>query len=99
MQEQIEQQWGLSVGQKAEMWARWKVGESLSAIARAFGKPAGSIFGLLAMQGGIVRAPRRRARHAVTFSEREPISRWLGRAAVDPGDRTRARATGIDDQP
>jgi hypothetical protein len=59
------------------MWTRWSAGESLSAIARAFGKRSGSIFGLLAVQGGIVRAPRRRAKHAVTFAEREHISRGL----------------------
>jgi transposase, IS30 family len=29
---------GLSAAQKSEMWCRWKAGDSLHAIRRAFGK-------------------------------------------------------------
>lgn len=48
---------GLSAGQKAERWERWKHGESLSDIGRALDKHAGSIFGVLMIKGGIYRSP------------------------------------------
>jgi hypothetical protein len=31
---------GFSAAEKAELWDRWKRGESLKAIGRAFGKPS-----------------------------------------------------------
>ena len=34
-------QYGLSAEQKADIWQRWKVGESLHEIGRAFGKDHG----------------------------------------------------------
>ena len=69
--------WGLSVAEKTDLWVRWKAGESMSDIARAFGKQPGSIFTFLAVQGGIARPPRRRAVRALTSAEREQISRGL----------------------
>jgi hypothetical protein len=36
------------------MWRRWKAGESLHEIGRAFGKDHGSIQFLLSQRGGIV---------------------------------------------
>jgi IS30 family transposase len=68
---------GLSVERRAELWARWQAGESMSDIGRAMGKPPGSIFTFLAVQGGIARPPRRRAQRALTSAEREEISRGL----------------------
>ena len=77
-QEQLaERRYGLSIAKKGELWARWKAGESMSDIGRALGKHPGSIFAFLAVQGGIVRAPRRRAARALTGAEREQISRGL----------------------
>ena len=35
--------YGLSAEQKADIWRRWKAGESLHEIGRAFGKDHGSI--------------------------------------------------------
>lgn len=66
-----------SAGEKAQLWARWKAGESLSDIGRALGKHAGSIHGVVAACGGIAPAERRRSRLALTPSEREEISRGL----------------------
>lgn len=43
---------GLSWKEKAELWKRWKQGESLSDIARALNKGGGSIFGVLRLRGG-----------------------------------------------
>lgn len=70
---------GLSAVQKAELWARWKEGESLSDIGRALGKHAASVFGVVRRYGGIAPAARHRRPQALTPAERETISR--GRAA------------------
>lgn len=67
---------GLSAAQKAELWERWKQGESLSDIGRALGKHAGSVFGVLRASGGIY-APRCRSRLVLTLIEREEISRGI----------------------
>jgi IS30 family transposase len=68
---------GLSAERKAELWERWKNGQSLSEIGNALGKHAASIFGVVARSGGIAPATRRRSRLALTMSEREEISRGL----------------------
>jgi hypothetical protein len=51
----------LSGAQRTEGWRRWKAGESLHTIGRAFDRPHTSIHCLLAQHGGIVPAVRRRA--------------------------------------
>jgi IS30 family transposase len=68
---------GLSPHQKAELWNRWKAGESLSDIARALKKGGGSVFGVLRLRGGIAPIARRRSRLALTNEEREEISRGI----------------------
>ena len=69
--------YGLSAEQKADIWQRWKVGESLHEIGRAFGKDHGSIQFLLAQHGGIAPAVRRRSQRTLTLAEREDISRGI----------------------
>ena len=44
---------GFTAAEKTELWDRWKRGESLKAIGRAFGKPSSSIYFLVAPHGGI----------------------------------------------
>lgn len=68
---------GLSALQKADLWQRWKDGQSLSEIGSALGKHAGSVHGVLSSNGGIVPAARRRSRLALTLTEREEISRGI----------------------
>src|SRR5712672_962266 len=68
---------GFSAAEKTELWDRWKRGESLKAIGRAFGKPSSSIYFLVAPHGGIRPAQRRRSRLALTLAEREVISRGV----------------------
>jgi len=68
---------GLSATQKADLWQRWKDGQSLSEIGSALGKHAGSIHGVLSSNGGIVPATRRRSRLALSLVEREEISRGI----------------------
>jgi IS30 family transposase len=68
---------GLSTEQRAELWERWKDGQSLSDIGRALGKPPGSVHGFLAASGGIAPPARHRSVLALTGREREEISRQL----------------------
>jgi IS30 family transposase len=68
---------GLSAGQKAELWQRWKSGQSLSEIGRTLGKHAGSVHTVLAAHGGIVPATRKRSPRSLSLKGREEISRGL----------------------
>lgn len=70
---------GLSAAQKAELWQRWKQGQSLSDIGRALGKHAGSIHGVVSSNGGFAPAVRRRSRWSLTLAEREEISRGMAK--------------------
>ena len=72
-----QRRWKLSSAQLADMWSRWKAGESLNAIGRALGKDKQVIQFLLARHGGIVPFARRRSRRALTLAEREDISRGI----------------------
>src|ERR1700687_4325732 len=67
----------LSAYHRTAMWRRWKSGESLHEIGRAFGKGHGSIRFLLTQRGGIVPAARRRSLRTLTLAEREDISRGI----------------------
>ena len=68
---------GLSAEEKVGIWRRWKAGESLHEIGRAFDKDHGSIQFLLAKHGGIAPAVRRRSQRTLTLAEREEISRGI----------------------
>src|SRR5206468_13133694 len=68
---------GLSAVQKSDVWCRWKAGQSLHEIGRAFGKEHSSIRCLVSRHGGFVPAVRRRSLLALTLREREEISRGL----------------------
>ncbi len=85
---------GLSDGQKDELWRRFTAGETFTAIGRALGKHAGSIFGVVSGQGGIAPPPRCRAAGALTREERETISRGLA-----AGQSVRAIAQGVGRAP
>src|SRR5712664_1151794 len=67
----------LSAIEKSDIWCRWKAGQSLHEIGRAFDKPHSSIRCLLLPRGGIPPAARRRSRLALTLAEREDISRGI----------------------
>jgi len=93
---------GFTAAEKTELWDRWKRGESLKAIGRAFGKESSSVYFLVASHGGIRPAERRRSRLALTLAEREVISRgvvWfrlgrmlqaMGRVGIRGGTKSRA---------
>jgi hypothetical protein len=61
----------LSETQKSDVWCRWKAGQSLHMIGRAFGKPHTSIHCLLSHHGGIVPPIRQRSLLVLTAAERE----------------------------
>jgi IS30 family transposase len=67
----------LSANQRMDMWGRWKAGQSLHEIGRAFGKSHVVIHFLLARHGGIAPAVRRRSVLTLTLAEREDISRGI----------------------
>jgi len=73
----VQRRWKLSSAQRAELWSRWKAGQSLNAIGRALGKDKQVIHFLLARHGGIAPPVRRRSRRALTLAEREDISRGI----------------------
>ncbi|WP_347555274.1 IS30 family transposase [Robbsia sp. KACC 23696] len=68
---------GLPTEGKAEVWRRWRAGESFLGIGKALGKPAGSIYGVIRLCGGYSPAVRKRSLRALTLSEREEISRGV----------------------
>jgi IS30 family transposase len=68
---------GLSVGERADLWRRWKEGQSLSDIGRALDKAPGSVHGFLSARGGIAPAARRRSDRVLSPREREEVSRQL----------------------
>jgi len=68
---------GLSAVHKSDAWCRWKAGQSLHEIGRAFGKEHSSIRCLVSRHGGFVPAVRRRSLLALTLREPEEISRGL----------------------
>ena len=71
------QRFGLSGIEKRDVWNRWKAGQSLHEIGRAFDKPHSCIRSVWLPPGGIPPAARRRSRLALTLAEREDISRGI----------------------
>ena len=67
----------LSPTQRADIWIRWKAGQTLHEIGRAYGKPHPTIRKVLLPRGGIPPIARRRSRLALTLAEREDISRGI----------------------
>ena len=64
--------------QKAEHWERWKSGQCVADIARgAERRNKSGVYRVLALNGGIAPAPRRRALVTLRLEEREEISRGI----------------------
>src|SRR5712664_1173610 len=75
--EQVSRVW-FTPKQKAELWERWKSGQCVADIARALERRNKSgVYRVLALNGGIAPAPRRRAAAALRLEEREEISRGV----------------------
>jgi IS30 family transposase len=69
--------WGYSDVERAELWQRWRYGQTWTVIGEALGKRASSIYCLVARRGGIAPAPRCRSARALSLAEREEISRGI----------------------
>ena len=77
-----------TAAQKAELWERWKNGQSAAAISRALErKNKTGVERIVVLHGGIGPAPRRRALATLRLEERErfPVAlRWAGRSGRSP---------------
>jgi IS30 family transposase len=78
-----------STQERCELWERFKRGESISEIGRALQRAPATIHWTIRQHGGIAPPERHRSRLALTFQEREEISR--GVAAGDSARRIAAR--------
>src|SRR6516164_7353727 len=86
--------------QKAELWERWKSGQCVADIARALERRNKSgVYRVLAGNGGIAPAPRRRALVALRLEERERDFAGHCRGSVDTADRTGPRTIALNCQP
>ena len=64
--------------QKAELWGRWKQGQSISSISRALDRRNKTgVQRIVSLQGGFAPSARRRAVSALGLAEREEISRGI----------------------
>lgn len=67
----------LTSAERAELWHRWKCGQSLSDIARALDRKPGTVHGLISTTGGIAPTVRQRSPRSLSLAEREEISRGI----------------------
>jgi len=81
--------------QRTELWERWRSGQCIADIARALERRNKSgVYRVLALNGGITPAERRRAPLALGLEEREEISR-----GVAAGQSIRRIARGLGRSP
>ena len=85
----------LSAVQRADVWRRWKAGESLHEIGRACGKAHNCIRCVLLPRGGIAPAARRRSGRALSLAEREDISRGIASGSSIRTIAQRPRSGGV----
>ena len=71
---------GLDASERADLWQRWRKGQTLSEISRALEKAPGSIFGFIEARGGISPSIRCRNAQTLTLLDREEVSRGLSSA-------------------
>jgi IS30 family transposase len=69
----------MSVVEKERVWALWRTGKSLRAVARAIGCGEQQLRRYVWSTGGVRPATRRRAARCLSVAEREEISRGLAR--------------------
>ena len=67
----------IGAAQSAELWRRWREGESVTSIGRALGRGHTSVLAHIGPTGGIKPPARRRSARALSLAEREEISRGI----------------------
>jgi len=69
--------WSLSRAEQAELWQRWRQGESISEIARTLGQDYELLYRVVRVHGGVAPPATQRSARALSLSHREEISRGL----------------------
>jgi IS30 family transposase len=80
----------VTYAQREELWRRYKAGETVLGIGRALGQRSSNLYRVLQSFGGIAPARRIRSPRALSFCEREEISRGIA-----AGETFRAIAGGL----
>ena len=80
-----------AAAQCAELWRRYKAGESILGIGRALGRGPSAIHRVLQCTGGIAPLERHRSSRVLSLVEREEISRGIA-----AGYTIRAIARGLN---
>lgn len=80
----------MSAAERAELWRRWRDGESMAEISRALGRAITSVDDAIRGRGGISPPVRRRSQRVLSLQEREEILR-----GVTLGLSLRAIAAGL----
>jgi IS30 family transposase len=68
---------GYTWQQRTELWRRYRAGDSIREIAADLAKNPGAVHGVIRLEGGISPRLRARSERALSFEERELISRAL----------------------
>jgi IS30 family transposase len=68
---------GLTDAQRDELWRRWKAGQSMEEICDALRRSCSAVRYQLSLSGGLLPRVRRRSARALTFAEREEVSRGV----------------------
>jgi IS30 family transposase len=84
----------MSAAERAELWRRWRDGESMAEISGALGRAITSVDDVIRGQGGISPPVRRRSKRVLSLQEREEILR-----GVTLGLSLRAIAAGLQRAP
>ena len=86
----------MTAQRKARIWQLWQRGVPMSIIARDIAKPPATVYSYLLYHGGMT--PRQRTRRAgcLSMSERESISRGVGKWYKPSSHRSRIGTLGVD---
>jgi IS30 family transposase len=68
----------IGAAERAQLWERWRRGESIGVIAAALGRTSSSVQQAMEATGGITPRTRRRSERVLSLAEREEISRGVG---------------------
>ena len=73
----ITKHYGFTVGERVELWERFRTGESFHEIGRILSKDHGSIRSIVKAKGGFAPRARKRSERSLSLDEREEISRGI----------------------